>query len=467
LAVLPFHSLSKSENDKLLTFGLADTVVARISGATSLKVTSLPSSHAMAAPDQDPLDVARQLGAAYVLVGTTQSLDQQIRVNVRLLAVEDGGIVWSDTFDAQADGLFTLQDAIAEAVASALATTLPPSPSLRRSPCETAGSEANRAYLTGRFLLERPSGPRMRQAIASFQRALELDPICALAHARLAFAYRALSMTGDQDPAKMFPLAKAAVARALELDPLLAEAHSSQGFIRFWYDWDWRGSEAAFRRALELNPSLAEAHSGFAHLLSNLGRNEEAVLHARQAIELEPLSPMVNTLAASFLATAGHAEEAGALNRKARELDPDFWVAILTARVKLQTPADHSARLADLRRARELCGDCSQVLSVLGQTYAAAGDREAAASLLEEMKRRRLTGYVPATSLATVSNAMGDTETALDWLEQGLRERDIRMTFLRIDSRWDNLREQPRFQSLERSMAFDGAAAAVGLAQKE
>ncbi|MGH8060829.1 MAG: winged helix-turn-helix domain-containing protein [Pseudoxanthomonas sp.] len=452
LAVLPFHSLSPGPRDELLELGLAETLIARISGATSLRVRSLTSSQRFSGPKEDPLEAGRQLGAAYVVEGTTQRDGDRIRVNARLLAVRDGSALWSGTFDERIERAFTLQDSLAAAVASALELKIAALPVRGRSPCDGANAEAYRAYLAGRYQLDRPSAARMRQALAAFQRVIDLDPTCARAYAGMAFAYRALAMTGDQDPRENFPLAQAAVKQALEIDPDLAEAYASQGFIRFWYDWDWKGAEASFKRAIELNPSLAEAHMAYAHLLSNTGRNEEAVLQARQAVALDPLSPLVNTLASSFVGIAGHAREARQMRERALELKPDFWIALLGRSMILVEQRDYAGAIADLRKAREICGDCSQVLAVLGQAYVLAGDRGGAEQVLRDMEGRDRAGYMPATSLAAVHNALGDTGGALDLLERAYRERDVRLAFLKVDKRWDNLRSQPRFQALEQRM---------------
>jgi serine/threonine-protein kinase len=76
--------------------------------------------------------------------------------------------------------------------------------------------------------------------------------------------------------------------------------------------------------------------------------------------------------------------------------------------------------------------------------------------VLAELERRDRAGYVPATTLATVRNALGDTEGALDLLERGYQQRDIRMSFLKVDKRWDNLRTLPRFKALMHRMGLDG-----------
>ena len=115
---------------------------------------------------------------------------------------------------------------------------------------------------------------------------------------------------------------------------------------------------------------------------------------------------------------------------------------------------DVPAGLADLEQARQICGDCSHALATLGVVKARTGDADAARAILRGMEARDREGYWPASSLATLHNALGETEAALDLLERAYRERDVRMSFLVIDmnSRWNNLRAQPRFLALMQQM---------------
>ena len=116
--------------------------------------------------------------------------------------------------------------------------------------------------------------------------------------------------------------------------------------------------------------------------------------------------------------------------------------------------ADAEAGLLDLRYARNACDDCSQALSALGEALVASGREGEARQLLHLMQARRRDGYFPATAVAAVHNALGETDAALAMLERGHEERDVGMTFLRMERRWHNLRDDPRFQEFERRMGF-------------
>ncbi|MFC3551359.1 winged helix-turn-helix domain-containing protein [Lysobacter cavernae] len=457
LAVLPFRALSTGPRDELLELGLAETLIARLSRSSALRVRTLASAQRAAGEQPDALAAGRALGAAYVIEGSTQRRGDHVRVNARLLTVPAGETVWADTFDERLDRAFTLQDGIARAVLSALA--LRGEAESHRSGCDGADAEAYRAYLTGHYLSQRPSSVRLPQALAAFRRAIDLDPTCARAYAGLAHVYRSLVISGDRDPRQMFPLARAAVEQALRIDPLSAQAHGAKGYLQYWYDWDWAGAEASTKRAIELNPSLAEAHFAYAHLLVNRGRFDEGLRHARQARELDPLSPLIDAIEAGFLGAARRPDEAQARLAHAFELEPDFWIALLLRGSMALDRHDYRAAIADLGRASERSQRNSQALAMLGVARAADGDRAGAETVLAALQARDAAGYVPASSLAAVQAALGRDDQALDLLERAYDERDVRLIFLKIDARWNGLRAQPRFRALARRLDLESEIA--------
>jgi TolB-like protein/DNA-binding winged helix-turn-helix (wHTH) protein/Tfp pilus assembly protein PilF len=457
LAVLPFRSLSADSPDAMLDLGLAETVIAQLSRASSVRVLSLASTERVAGRTSDPLAAAHALAAAYVVEGSTQRRGDRIRVNVRLLAASDGATIWAGTFDEHVDRVFTLQDRIAEAVLSSLA--LSPLARIAASPCEGGSAEAFRTYLKGRYLMQRPTPGRIARAIAAFQRTIALDPSCAPAYVGTAQAYRAMVITGDRAPAEMFPLAKAAADQAIRIDPASAGAWAAKALNQSWYDWDWSGAETSARRAIELNPSLPEAHFAYAHLLVNRGRFEEGLAHMRKARELDPLSPLLNTLEAGFLGAAGRPEAARAQLQRALELEPDFWIALLIRGGMALDRGDTATAMADLRRSVETSRGNTQAMAVLAIAHVAAGERGRAEAILQDLERRSAMQYVPASSIASVHNALGQEDAALDDLERALSAHDIRMAFLKVDARWNNLRDKPRFKAMASKVGLPGGQA--------
>jgi serine/threonine-protein kinase len=454
LAVLPFRSLSADTRDELLELGLAETLITQLSRVPQLRVRALAASERLEQSAlQDPGVAGRQLGAAYVINGSAQRVDGHVRVNVRLLSVGNGQTIWADTLDARAEDVFTLQDRVSGEVVSALA--LPAiAPERRRKPRDEGSYQAYRAWLQGYHLLQRPDAVNLEKALAAFRQAIDLDATSSRAYAGMALAYRGLVHL-DHEPNEMFPLARAAVAQALKFDPDSSEALLAQGRIQNLYDWNWAAAEASLRRALELNPSLMEAHLAYAHLLVHQGRFDEGLDEARQARELDPLSPMVNALYAGFFTAAGQPEAAQKQVRRALELKSGFFIALQVRGGMALDRGDAEAAIADFDLAAERSQRASQILALLAMACATAGDRARVRSILRELQARRVSGYVPATSVAAVHVALDDAGAALDELERSYRERDIRVAFMKVDARWNVLRAQPRFQALARRMGLE------------
>jgi DNA-binding winged helix-turn-helix (wHTH) protein/tetratricopeptide (TPR) repeat protein len=454
LAVLPFKALTELQRDEALELGMADTLIARLSQTREVIVRPLSSVRRFSSPHREPQAAARELKVEAVLDGSIQRSHGQVRVTVRVLRVADGTSIWSGTFDEKLTNVFQIQDAIAERVASALELRLSAEERRALTRHETENKESYRLYLTGRYHWNKLIPSEIRQAIQFFQRAIDLDPTYALAYAGLAECYRSLPITSDTRPKESFPLAKAAITKALAIDQSLPELYAISVFVKFWYDWDWAGAESDANRAVTLNPNSPEAHRARAHLFSNLGRHEEAILEVRTACELDPLALITRTLEARFLFSAGLISEARDRVFKVLEIDPEFWVARLTLGDILTRQGDYSAALVELRRARRNSGRNTQTIALSAYASALNGDAATAVADLAELKALATEQYVPPYNLAMVYNALGQDTLAFEQLEHACAERDVHLSFLKIDFRWDRLRSESRFVNLQRRVGL-------------
>lgn len=448
LAVLPFKPLQTGAGNAVLQLGMADTLITKLSTNPHVVVRSLGVVRRFGGADQDALAAGRQLGVDSVLEGYIQQQDDRVRVNVRLLAVPSGATLWVDSFDASFGNVLTLQDAIAEKVTSALSLKLDRDERRRMQNNYTSNVAAYQSYLQGRYHLQNSTAPELVAAIDLFQQALKIDPGYALAYVGLAESYRRQAIISDADPQIVLPLAKAAALHALKLDDTLAEAYVPLGFVHFWYDWDWPAAEAAFKRGIALQPNFVDLHFGYAALLSNLGRNDEALRESQRARELDPLSPLYVALEASFVAYAGHEDEARQQLQGVLRAHPGFWIAHLALGWLDTNAARYADAVNDFRKASQLSGGNQQAASMLGFALAKAGRKSEAQTLLASLLARSQREYLPATSIATIYCGLGDDDEAIAWLERGYAARDVRMTFLRVDRRWDSLRGDPRFDAL-------------------
>jgi DNA-binding winged helix-turn-helix (wHTH) protein/TolB-like protein/tetratricopeptide (TPR) repeat protein len=451
ITVLPFKPLVVENRDEALEMGMADTLISKLSGGDDIIVRPLSSVRRYAAPEQDSLTAANELETEAVLDGTIQTLGERVRISVRLLRTSDGKQLWAEQFDEKFTDIFAVQNLISEQVANALKIRL----AGREKKRQTTNVEAYQFYMKGRFHLLKGVKPETETAVSYFRQAIELDPNYALAYAGLADAYRGYSVGGDMPADEFFPKAKAAANKAVELDDTLAEAHANLGHIMFWYDWDWPAAEIQHQRALELDPNSADALQFYAHLLSNTGRHAEALAKIKRAREIEPLNLRINALEGLFLLHAGQIDEAIDRLQKTLELEPNYRLANMFAARAYTEKGMYPEANAASRKAREISGGGTESVAFGVYPLVQSGKTAEAQAALDELLNLSNERYVPPYNLALVYNALGESEKALDYLERSFAEKDVRMVFLKVEPKWNNLRNEPRFITLMQRMNFE------------
>jgi DNA-binding winged helix-turn-helix (wHTH) protein/TolB-like protein len=449
LAVLPFKSLVAENRNETLELGMADALIAKLSGGETFVVRPLSAVRRYGSPEQDSLVAGRELAAEAVLDGNVQMAGDRIRVSARLLRTADGRQLWAGQFDEQLKDIFNVQDSISERVAAALKLSLG---GLKKHPTENV--EAFQLYMKGRFHAARLTRAEVEKGIGYFQQAIELDPNYALAYVGLADAYQPLVLTGGLPAREIMPKAKAAAEKAIELDANLADAYAVLGRIVFWYEWDWQQAEKHYRRALQLDPNSAAVRFSYAHLLSNTARHEQAIAEIKRARELEPLNLVTNALEGQILFFAGRADEALERLRQTIDLDRNLWLSHLFISRVYTERGMHDEAVAASLRAGEISGN-SQSEAYRAYALARRGESAEARAVLSKLLKLSETVYVPPYNIAVVYQGLGERAETLAWLERGFDERDPKMTFLKVEPQWNNLRREPRFIELMRRMNFE------------
>jgi serine/threonine-protein kinase len=448
VAVLPLKPLAPQNRDEALEFGIADILIRRLATLSNVSVRSLGRVRKYADPSTNPLEAGRELGVDVVLDGHIHRSDERIRITARLVRVVDERQLWSGQFDEDFRSVFDIQDSIARRVAEQLAPELDASATQRMTRRDTSDPAAYESYLRGRFFM---SLAQPRNAIRMFEEAVARDPKFAVAHAGLADIYSRLPVATDGPSADAMVRAKSAAAQAIALEPDLAEAHTALGWIAFYGDWNWAESEKRFVRALQINPDDFSAHVGFAHLLANTSRFQDALHQIELAMALEPTSPLAGTLRAEFLYHAGRYDDAGDQLRKTLAAAPGFWIArqyLGLLQLRKGKIAEALAEFESVRRSGGVYGP----LAMIGYAKAIAGGRTEASNVLHKLMIASKQPYVPPYYIALVHLGLGSDSETLDWLERAYAERDVRMVFIGVDPLWSRLRQNRRFTALLESM---------------
>jgi TolB-like protein/Tfp pilus assembly protein PilF len=289
IAVLPFNNLSGTDEITSITRGIHDDLLTRLSNIGDLRVTSRTSVAHYRDTDLALPIIADSLGVRWIMVGGVQQGGDQIQVNAQLIDPQTDANVWADSYrrELTAENLFAIQEDITGEIAEALRAELSESEEERIANSPTRNLEAYQLYIQGRRELARrvyPLDEHALRAIELFRNAIEQDSSFALAWTGLADA----NIDELPDSLKLPNVnQKKAAQRALELDPNLAEAHAAMGHVHL-REMNGPAAVQQLKRALELKPSYWEAHHLLGVFYLKTGRVKEALDHLELAVELNP-----------------------------------------------------------------------------------------------------------------------------------------------------------------------------------
>ena len=452
IAVLPFKPILADQRDEWLEMGMADTLITKLSEIRELRVLPLSAVRKYTAMDQDAMAAGRELGVDAVLDGIIQKDGTKIRVTWRLLRINDGTTLWTDKCVEQCSNLFDVQDSISEKLTQSLALPLTGEEKTRLSKRYTENTEAFDLYLRGRNWWSKRTEEGYKKALESFNQAIEKDRKYALAYAGLADTYGKLNEDGLLNPKEASRKEKEALQKALELDPQLAEAHASLAGMLCFEEQKVTEAESEYLKAIHLNPNFALGYYYYGSYLSVTGRDAEAIAEKRKARELEPSSLLFNWGVGWALLNAQYYDDAIAELSKTIEMDRSYhpaWISLAFAYLQNKQYDQAIAAIQEFVKPNPLRSD--NVL--LGYVYAKAGQREKALKILEEVKRLEARNAVPHfVKLADLYAALGNKDEALANLEKAFVNNPADLMYIKIDRLLDSLHTDPRYQNLLHSL---------------
>ncbi|MBA2602040.1 MAG: winged helix-turn-helix domain-containing protein [Acidobacteria bacterium] len=452
LAVLPLENLSADPEQEYFADGITDAIIGRLSAARDLRVISRTSVMQFKNTRQTVPEIAEALDVDALVVGSVLRSGSRVRISVQLIDARSAETnLWSEIFETELGDVLLLQMNVAESIARSI--------ELRRTARETrrvTGSrpvtpEVYEHYLRGRYALTRPQRAAVPEAMAHFEAALALDPAFAPAYTGLSRAYRELGtiFRGGSPQAEMLPKSVGAAQQALRLDPTLAEAHVMIAAAR-QREWQWQEADTAFRHALDLEPNNAQAHIGLAHLLVAQGRIDDGVQLARKARALDPLSAEMAANVGWTFYFARRYDEAIRECQASLDLQKDNHSGLWFLGISLNQAGRFDEAIQILERAAAISDRSPGLLGSLTNTYARAGRRDDALRTLNELERRRQTGYVPSAPFVHAYAGLGDLDQAFTWLERAHQETSNLIWQLKVAPTMDPLRADPRFSALLR-----------------
>ncbi|HWI88670.1 MAG TPA: TIR domain-containing protein [Sphingomicrobium sp.] len=435
VCVLPFANMSGDMEQEYFSDGISEDITTDLSKVSALEVIARNTAFQFKGQSVDVSAIAHKLNISHVLEGSVRKAGNRVRVTAQLIDGATGGHVWADRWDRDLTDIFAIQDEISKAIVDALKLKLLPAEKKAIENRGTSNSDAYNLYLMARQTwITGDFGDRRREekVIRICGRAVEIDPD--------------------------YPQAWALMA--------LAQSNLCHGFAA---DEAVDDGTAAAERALDLDPNIAEAHLPKAWRLAQDGRHEEANAELAMALELGPESWEVNKEAARLFYRQRRLEDAARhLEKATTVMEADYHgLGMLFAYYNGRGDADGARRIAQKtveQVEKVLAGnpDNGAALAFGAMSLAALGNMDRARDWIERCLLVDPDNLQMRYNLAWgLNKVFGDREAAIEMLGPVFARAGANIIRLAAnDPNLDNLRDDPRFETMIRS-----AKERIGLTQ--
>jgi len=453
LAVLPLKNLSGDPTQEYLADGMTEALIGRLSMIRGLRVISRTSVMSLKDSKLSARDIAKTLQVDALVEGSVIREGLRIRVYAQLIRGATDEHFWSETYDRELPDVLALESDVARSVARKVEVTVTGEEHSRLVAARHVSPDVYESYLKGQFA-KGNSRAEIEQSIAYFEDAITKDATFAPAYVGLGDAYERLSGSFLGAPTyETRPKVTRAAQKALDLDPGLAEAHALLGRI-LKKQFQWADAEAEYKQALALNPNNSTAHLDYAQWLMSHGRVDEALAWSRRARELDPLGKTGDTIGWMLFQARRYDDSIQEL-RSFLAVYPNDAIAHLLLAFPMIANGQAEEAIPDLEKTATMMHRSPGALELLATAHARAGHRAKALRLLEELKQRRKTGYVQATSFINPNLGLGNYDEAFVWFERAYHEREGILQWLKVHPFFDPVRGDPRFADLLHRVGLD------------
>ncbi len=302
LVVLPLRAVGVNHDEAVLAQGLSEELTTRLSRIEGLSMISATSATIAQSRQFDSAQLAERLKATHAIEGSLRETDRELRINLRLVELPSGKLVWTQAYDRKPTDVFSVQGEIAQDVANALA--LQPAATVTADQRSIDPSLLRRVH-EARAILRGSASANGKNPEAMMRALVAEHPEYAPAHGFLSVMIYVNH--GDDDAALREARREAELAQ--RLDPDEPESCYTLGTLAS-RDSDWERAIAMFRKSARLAPSDPAFPGIYGRALAGLGYVDEGLREASFGTAHDPLSAMAVSAQAMLLDTAGRHDEA-------------------------------------------------------------------------------------------------------------------------------------------------------------
>jgi len=252
IAVLPFKNDSNDSTNIYLINGLMESILDNLQKIEDLRVISRTSVEKYRNNPKTIPEIALELNANYLVEGSGQKVGDRILLNIQLIDASTDKHLWAQRYKRESGDIFELQLEVARSIADEIEAIITPEENARIEKVPTDNLEAYDYFLKGLDPFRRGTREGLEEAIPLFERAIELDPEFARAHADIAISYAFMDMY--QVEKKHSDQIDYYADKALLLDPKLPQSLISKAMYHIIRE-EYEQALPYLEKALEYNPN--------------------------------------------------------------------------------------------------------------------------------------------------------------------------------------------------------------------
>ena len=292
VAVMFFKNLSNDEEQEYFCEGFSEDLLSMLSRYNKLVVISSHASFAYKEKSKSFKEIGKELGVRYVIHGSVRKLGPRMRINANLVSTENEKSIWSNNFDLKVEEVFDVQDKIAEEMVSTIVGRVEADALDNIKTKRPDNMDSYDLVLQGLEYAKKGNVMKenTQKAVELFEKAIEVEPSYARAHAWRACTLSNLADWEESPDPKIFENAFKSIKLALELDSNEPEVHRIMGALKLWHERDHEMAKYHFEKARELCPSDVFIISRYAIMLIYFAEFDKALEELERAKRLDPFS---------------------------------------------------------------------------------------------------------------------------------------------------------------------------------
>ena len=424
IAVIPLANRTGLSDLDAPADSLTEGLIRGLSDTGLLKVYGRATMFSFRGQERNAREVGRNLSANVVVTGHVDRPGPNLALDIEISDVRDGAVLFSYRYLLGPDPWMQVQADLVRDTLNALGADPGEKGAGLISP-PSLNPQAYRAFITGESQSRHFTPATLLAAMASFERAVQLDPKFAFAWAELAEDETSTEGIYFDDPKKWMPKARQAAQEALRFNPSLDNSKATVALVDLVYDWKIPEANAALATP-HLKRIALSSFSCAAHLFHETGRTRRAEEEVRDALTFDPRNPSLICELGCVAYYNGHYEEAIRSFQDAVRLDPQSAVSVWGLGRTLSMQGKYSEALSTHKPnipALRMGTNPLNTTAERGFASASMGDRQTAFKCLDQLRAPAPASYVDSYLLATVYLGLKDFDNAFLMLNRAVDQK--------------------------------------------